>query len=188
MVESTIDSLKEYKSLCEFNAADFKADKVKLYEKVRQLMAGKYVRETYFGPVEKTVTEKRVKEMSKEEYKAYKAVHDKEAEMIRKGYNRIKGKVKDIRQDYSKAVVSGSGRIVIEHYDDLATIWGGSLSTESLAFGVDSRGTLSSEVSESDKSQETVMSFSSSSSSTLPLAGDKSISVFQTIERTCNHF
>lgn len=190
MVEPTIDSLKEYKSLCVFNAADFKADKIKLYEKVRQLMAGKYVRETYFGPVEKTVTEKLVKEMSKEEYKAYKAVHDKEAEMIRKGYNRIKGKVKNIRQDYSKAVVSGSGsgRKVIEHYDDLATIWGGSLSTEYLPFGVDSRGTLSSEVSESDKSQETVMPFSSSPSSTLPLAGDKSISVFQTIERTCNHF
>ena len=143
MVESTIDSLKEYKSLCKFNATDFKVDKLKLYEKVRQLMAGKYVRETYFGSVEKTVTEKPVKEMSKEEYE----------------------------------------RIVIEHYDDLATIWGGSLSTESLAFGVDSRGTLSSEVSESDKSQETMMPFSSSPSSTLPLGGDKSISVFQTIER-----
>ena len=62
------------------------------------------------------------------------------------------------------------GRIVIEHYDDLATIWGGSLSTESLAFRVDRRGALSSEVSESDKSQETMMPFSSSPSSTLPLA------------------
>ena len=143
MVQSIIDSLKEYKSLCEFNATDFKADKLKLYEKVRQLMAGKYVRETYFGSVEKTVTEKPVKEMSKEEY----------------------------------------GRIVIEHYDDLATIWGGSLSTESLAFGVDSRGTLSSEVSESDENQETVMPFSRSPSSTPPLAGDESISVFETIER-----
>ena len=31
MVESIIDSLKEYKSLCEFNATDFTADKVELY-------------------------------------------------------------------------------------------------------------------------------------------------------------
>lgn len=187
MVQSIIDSLKEYKSLCEFNATDFNADKVKLYEKVRQMMARKYARENYFGPVEKTVAEKPVKEMSKEEYKAYKAVHDKEAEMIRKGYNRIKEKVKNIRQDYSKAVVSGtrsgSGKIVIEHYDDLATIWGGSPSTEPLAFGVDSTGTLSSEVSESDENQETVMPFSRSPSSTPPLAGDESISVFETIER-----
>ena len=83
MVESIIDSLKEYKSLCEFNATDFNADKVKLYEKVQQMMARKYASENYFGPVEKTVAEKPVKEMSKEEYKAYKAVHDKEAEMIR---------------------------------------------------------------------------------------------------------
>lgn len=117
MVESIIDSLKEYKGLCEFNATNFNADKVKLYEKVRQMMAGKYAREKYFGPVEKTVAEKPVKEMSKEEYKAYKVVHDKEAEMIKKGCNRIKEKVKNIRQDYSKAVVSGtrsgSGKI---HY------------------------------------------------------------------------
>ena len=55
------------------------ADKVKLYEKVRQMMAAKYATENYFGPVEK-------------EYKAYKAIHDKEAEMTRKGYNRIKEK------------------------------------------------------------------------------------------------
>ena len=141
MVESIIDSLKQYKSLCEFNATDFNADKVKLHEKVRQMMAGKYASKNYFGPVEKTVAEKPVKEMSKEEYKAYKAVHDKKAEMIRKGYNRTKEKVKNIRQDYSKAVVSGtrsgSGKIVIEHYDDLATIWGGSPSTEPLAFGVE---------------------------------------------------
>ena len=93
MVESIIDSVKEYKSLCEFNATDFNADKVKLYEKVRQMMAGKFASENYFGPVEKTVAEKPVKEMSKEEHKAYRAVHDKAAEMIRKGYNRIKEKV-----------------------------------------------------------------------------------------------
>ena len=72
MVESIIDSLKEYKSLCEFNAADFNADKVKLYEKVQQMMARKYASGNYFGPVEKTVAEKPVKEVSKEEYKAYK--------------------------------------------------------------------------------------------------------------------
>ena len=83
MVQSIIDSLKEYKSLCGFNATDFNADKIKLYEKVQQMMARKYASENYFGPVEKTVAEKPVKEMSKEEYEAYKAVHDKEAEMIK---------------------------------------------------------------------------------------------------------
>ena len=56
--------------------------------------------------------------MSKEECIACKAIHDKEAEMIRKGYNRIKEKEKNIRQDYSNEVVSGtrsgSGKIVID--------------------------------------------------------------------------
>lgn len=114
--------------------------------------------------------------MSKEEYKAYKAIHDKEAEMIRKDCNRIKEKVKNIRQDNSKAVVSGtrsgSGKIVIERYDDLATIWGGSPLTEPLEFGVDNTGTFSSQVSESEENEETVRLFSCSSSSTPLLAED----------------
>ena len=61
MVESTIDSLKEYKSLCEFNANDFKADKLKLYEKVRQLMARKYVYEEIFKG-EKPIKRKKLKQ------------------------------------------------------------------------------------------------------------------------------
>ena len=32
MVESIIDSLKEYKSMWEFNATDFNAEKIKLYD------------------------------------------------------------------------------------------------------------------------------------------------------------
>ena len=45
-----IECLKENKSLCEFNATAFNADKVKLYKKVRQMMAAKYATENYFGP------------------------------------------------------------------------------------------------------------------------------------------
>ena len=62
--------------------------------------------------------------------------------MINKGKNRLHEKVKDMRQNYSKAVVngtrSGSGRIVYEHYayDKLVSIWGGSANTEPLPCGV----------------------------------------------------
>ena len=132
-----------HKSICEFNATDFNADKIKLYEQIRQMMAAKYGTEGYFGPPVKTGPEKNVKDMSKEEYKAYKKNHDKEIEMIRTGYNRIKEKVKNVRQDFSKAVVSGtrsgSGKIVLAYYNDLKTIWGGSPSTEALTFGVESQ-------------------------------------------------
>ena len=143
MIESMIESMKDYKSICEFNAIDFNADKVKLYEEIRKAMASKYSAETFFGPVEVCSPEKPVKDMTTEEYSTYKARHNKEAETVKTGYNRIKEKVKSIRQDYSRAIVSGtrsgSGRVVQAHYDDLSTIWGGSPSTEPLPFGVDSR-------------------------------------------------
>ena len=49
-------------------------------------------------------------------------------------------KVKEIRQNFSKAVVSGSrsgsGKIVYEFYDKLITLWGGSAGTEPLSYGV----------------------------------------------------
>ena len=58
---------------------------------------------------------------------------------IAKGYNRIVEKVKEIRQSFSKAVVSGTRRgcakIVFEFYEKLITIWGGSANTEPLSFG-----------------------------------------------------
>jgi hypothetical protein len=60
-------------------------------------------------------------------------------DMIKKGYNRVQEKLKEIRQNFSKAVTtgsrSGSGKIVLEHYDQLVQIWGGSPATKPLAFG-----------------------------------------------------
>ena len=60
--------------------------------------------------------------------------------MINKGKNRVHEKVKDIRQNYSKAVVNGtrsdSGRKVYGHYDKLVSIWGGSANAKPLPYGV----------------------------------------------------
>ena len=54
---------------------------------------------------------------------------------------RIKEKVKNVRQDYRSAVNkgarSGSGKVVQDNYDLLSDIWGGSPSTTSLLFGID---------------------------------------------------
>ena len=48
--------------------------------------------------------------------------------------------MKEIRQKFSKAVVSGSrsgsGKIVFEFYDQLVSLWGGSANIEPLTFGV----------------------------------------------------
>ena len=78
--------------------------------------------------------------MRKQEYDDYKDNLAKERDMIRKGKERVREKIKGIRQDFSKAVVkgsrSGSGKKVYEHWDTLISIWGGSPSTQSLQFGV----------------------------------------------------
>ena len=44
------------------------------------------------------------KEMTEDEYKVYKNILEKDKGMIKLGYNRMKEKLKSIRQDYSKAV------------------------------------------------------------------------------------
>ena len=36
MIQSLVNALKDYKSICEFNSIDFSTDKVKLYEEVRE--------------------------------------------------------------------------------------------------------------------------------------------------------
>ena len=141
MVKALIDCVKDYKSTCEFNAIDFNSDKVRLYEEVRKAMALVF-EESDFGPNVVCAPSKPVKEMTEDEYTIYKNILDKDKSMIKVGYNRIKEKLKSIRQDYSKAVVSGtrsgSGKIVLQYFDDLASIWGGSPATEPLSFGIDS--------------------------------------------------
>ena len=135
MVKALIDCVKDYKSTCEFNAIDFNSDKVRLYEEVREAMALVF-EESDFGPNVVCAPSK------DDRRRVYKNILDKDKSMIKLGYNRIKEKLKSIRQDYSKAVVSGtrsgSEKIVLQYFDDLASIWGGSPATEPLSFGIDS--------------------------------------------------
>ena len=60
---------------------------------------------------------------------------------IKKGYDRVKEKIRNVRQDFRAAVNKGtrsrSGQIVQENYDLLTEIWGGSPATTSLPFGID---------------------------------------------------
>ena len=51
-------------------------------------------------------------------------------------------KIKELRQRFSQAITtgtrSGSGKMVMQFYDLMVQIWGGSPATEPLAFGVQS--------------------------------------------------
>ena len=69
-----------------------------------------------------------LEDMSNEEKKNFLAKQKKENSEIQKGHQRTQEKVKEIRQNFSKAVTagrrSGSGKIVYEFYDESVRIWG----------------------------------------------------------------
>ena len=100
-------------------------------------MARIYVEKpSFFGPVAPS-------EASPEEAKI-------DNELIKRGYTRVQENIKTIRQQFSAAVTSGrrsgSGKIVLEYYDELLKIWDGCPAAEPLPFG-----TSSSEVNNTDR-------------------------------------
>lgn len=129
MVDMLIDILNDEKSKHEFKGLDFEADLVKLYSNIRKTMAEVYT-SGEFGIVE-------VKEiedgLNTNELALEKIRFETEKKGIRNGYDRIKTKSKEIRQNYRKAVGegrrSGSGKIVCDNWDKLKAIWGGSPAT-----------------------------------------------------------
>ena len=89
--------------MSEFNETDFYGDKVQLYSDGRKSISQVY---SDFGPVEVTKPWKSIKEMNKEEVSVYRKGEQKEQNLIKQGYGRVKEKVKYIRQDVSKAVTT----------------------------------------------------------------------------------
>ena len=153
-VSDLVQCLAQYKSTMEYNNSDFSADKVKQYEAVRQAMAKIYIdKPWYFGPVCITPVDVVNEDDFEEKARVLKQQKD-DKDMIKKGYNRVQEKLKEIRQSFSKAVTtgsrSGSGKIVLEHFDQLVRIWGGSPATEPLTFG-----TNTDEVNNKDDCQNT---------------------------------
>ena len=144
MVEQLIDFLNVYKSEMEFKGLDFDADKCSQYKHLRISMAKLYSctdpehpNFLCFGPVSVPDVPENFHELSLEEQEAIKAdIKD----VIAKAHKRVVEKTKEIRQNYSKAVVSGrrsgSGKLIYEHYDKLVQIWGSTPNVSPLKFGV----------------------------------------------------
>lgn len=123
MVNTLMSCLTEVKADYELQGKDFMNDLVTLYETVRIKMAEKYDCEN-FGPVGlSTLTGN----MDVTEFKTHIMKEKKE---IKSGYDRIKEKIKSIRQMYRKAVTegrrSGSGKLVCDYWEVLKDLWGGS--------------------------------------------------------------
>ena len=138
-VELLLKYLKEYKATAEFSGKDFEQDLAAMYSEIRRCLSVDYPEE--FGPQSTTEPNMPLKDMNSEEYQAYKQNLDREKELIKKGYDRVKEKIRNVRQDFRAAVNkgtrSGSGKIVQENFLLLTEIWGGSPATTSLPFGVD---------------------------------------------------
>jgi len=133
MQEKLIEYLLELKTIYEFKGLDFESDLVKMYGEVRTLMAKEFKENYEFGPEKATEIPK---DVPPEEFKQLKEKLTQDNKAIKLGYDRVKQKIRDIRQDYRKAVTegrrSGSGRIVCDNWDRLKNLWGGSPSTTAL--------------------------------------------------------
>ena len=135
MVDYLITCLGNYRTLMEFNGKDFDGDRPAQYAVLREEMAKMFGVEM-FGPVSpSTLSPIEMQGLCEEERKEERNRMKMQEQSIKQGYNRILEKVKDIRQRFSKAIVqgsrSGSGKIVMEHFDSLKkNLWGLSISNK----------------------------------------------------------
>ena len=142
LVQNLVECLLEYKSKMEYRSLDFDADKPMQYKEIRLMMAMLFEEEdvSLFGPIAPVALPGNFENLTGvEKEKANKSVKDAK-DLITRGQKRVMEKVKEIRQNFSKAVVagsrSGSGKFVYELYDKLIQLWGGSANTEPLPYGV----------------------------------------------------
>lgn len=61
---------------------------------------------------------------------------------IRLGYNQVQNKIEELSENFCQVITtgtrSGSGKMLMQFYDLMVQIWGGSPATEPLPFGVQS--------------------------------------------------
>ena len=152
MVENLAELTKYFKASMTFKHLDFDADKAAQYSAVHETMAAIYCDdETLFGSAEAPNWPENFGQLLQEDRVTVKKEIKIQKELIVKGKGRIQEKKKEIRQYFSKAVVSGSRRgsgiLVYEHYENLVSIWAGCANIESLSIGISS-GQLDDEYQE----------------------------------------
>ena len=141
MVENgLIKCITHYKTVTESDNRDFNADKIKLYEEVRKLMAKIYEKTpALFGPVCAAIAPPEQNRLNNS--------------FIKIGYTRIQEKVKSIRQIFTQAVSKGrrcgSCKILTAHYDELVQVWVRSPASEPLSYGVNTDD-MNNKVNEDD--------------------------------------
>ncbi len=123
-INSLIACLYEYKVSKDFEGKDIEADLVKFYEDICKLMSNMY-------PQEDTGLEE-VNELpsdfdDQEKVRLQKIIAEQKKH-LNAGYRRIKSRIKIIRHNFKRAVIagtrSGSGKMIIQNWDELVMIWG----------------------------------------------------------------
>ena len=123
MVDNLVKCLYNIKSQYELKGLDFEFDYVALYTEAREAMSALYD-EGNCGP-------QKLAEMGDEAVpKKYKALITDQRKSMKIGYERVKQKARDIRQECRIAVTQGaasrSSRVVCENWEQLKIFGGGS--------------------------------------------------------------
>ena len=144
MVANLTAAISSYKITMEYRNLDFDGDRPAQYTQLRLLMAEKYAEKgvELFGLVAAhSISDNDIQKLNRKEKSEYYHKVKEDLDLIKKGYSRSQEKVKEIRQNFSRAIVSGrrsgSGKLVFEFYDELVKIWGGTAAVEPLSSGVD---------------------------------------------------
>ncbi|XP_068754338.1 uncharacterized protein [Montipora capricornis] len=131
-----------------------------MYAEIRRCMAVDFPEDS--DPEIVQEPRKELRDMKSEECEFYRKELEEQERQIRNGYQRIKQKVKSVRQDYRSAVNkgtrSGSGKVVQNNSALLTEIWKGSPSTTSLLFGIDGEVALPSGTNSNLKDEGSVES------------------------------
>ncbi len=94
MIENLITSLHKFKSIMEYKNLDFDGDKTVQYTWLREELARVHDNDELFGPVAPYSPSILVADMNEKQKLEYKARVAKDKEATKKGYSRIKEKVK----------------------------------------------------------------------------------------------
>lgn len=110
MIETLIDGLYLYKTEMAYKNLDFDANKLIQYKELHLKMAALFEDEdvSFFGAVNPLLLPEDFDSHPNSEQNDIKAAVKESKELIARGSKRIMEKVKEIRQNFSKAVVSGT--------------------------------------------------------------------------------
>ena len=93
-VELLLKYLKEYKVTCDFNGKDFEQDLSAMYTEIPHAW---WLISVMNSGLKAPLSLKSFEKMTSEEYQDYKKRLDKEQVLIKKGYDRVKEKIRNVR-------------------------------------------------------------------------------------------